>query len=33
LNKAENLYRGNIGLKDMKICVEAANEVSFDIVY
>jgi len=33
LNKKENLYKGNIGLKDMKMTVEAAQEVPLDIVY
>ncbi len=27
LNKAENLYSGKIGLKDMAICIEAAGEL------
>jgi hypothetical protein len=33
INKAKNLYKGNIGLNDMKICIEAANEVDFEIEY
>lgn len=33
LNKEKNLYKGNIGLNDMRILVEAAQIVPLDIVY
>jgi hypothetical protein len=33
INKEKSLYKGNIGLNDMKICIEAAKEVSLDIEY
>jgi len=33
INKEKNFYKGQIGLHDMKLFVEAANEVSFDIDY
>lgn len=33
LNEERNLYKGNIGLNDMKICVEAANEVKQEMEY
>ncbi len=33
LNKEKNLYKGHIGLNDMKICVMAANEVPLEIEY
>jgi hypothetical protein len=33
LNKERNLYKGNIGLNDMKLCVNAANEVPLEIEY
>ncbi|HBL75733.1 MAG: hypothetical protein A2W90_17325 [Bacteroidetes bacterium GWF2_42_66] len=31
LNKEQNLFKGAIGLHDMKLCVEAASEVSSEI--
>ena len=33
INAERKLYKGNIGLNDMKICVEAAREVPPEIVY
>ncbi|RPH31809.1 MAG: DUF4332 domain-containing protein [Bacteroidales bacterium] len=33
LNKEKNLYKGHIGLNDMKICVLAANDVPLEIEY
>ena len=33
LNKERNLYKGNIGVNDMKLCVNAAKEVPLDIEY
>lgn len=33
INAEKRLYKGNIGLNDMKICVEAAKDVSLDIQY
>ena len=33
LNEERNLYKGHIGLHDMKLCVEAAQDVSFEIEY
>lgn len=33
LNKEKNLYKGHIGLNDMKICVSASNEVPLEIEY
>ena len=33
VNKEKSLYKGNIGLNDMKICIEAAKEVSLEIEY
>lgn len=33
VNDAQGLYRGNIGLNDMKICIEAAREVDLDVRY
>jgi hypothetical protein len=33
LNKEKNLYKGHIGLNDMKICVLAANEVPLEVEY
>jgi hypothetical protein len=33
LNKEKNLYKGHIGLNDMKICVLAASEVPLEIEY
>ena len=33
LNREEHLYKGHIGLNDMKMCVEAAQLVDPDIVY
>ncbi len=33
LNKEKEIYKGNIGLRDMKRCVEAAKNVSQDIEY
>lgn len=32
-NKNKELYRGNIGLNDMKLLVEFANDLPFDIEY
>ncbi len=31
LNKERELYKGNIGAHDMKLCVEAAQGLDFDI--
>jgi len=33
LNKEKNFYKGQIGLHDMKLFVDAAKEVSFEIQY
>lgn len=33
LNEKRKLYKGHIGLHDMKLCVEAAKDVSLDIEY
>lgn len=33
LNEERNLYKGHIGLHDMKLCVEAAAEIPDDIQY
>lgn len=33
LNQERAIFRGQIGLHDMKLCVEAARELSFDIEY
>lgn len=33
LNSEKNLYKGQIGLNDMKLCVQAAKEVSLEIEY
>jgi len=33
LNKVRNLYKGNIGLNDMRLCVNAAKEVPLEIEY
>ncbi len=33
LNDEKNLYKGHIGAHDMKLCVEAAQDVTFEIVY
>ena len=33
LNKEKNLYKGNIGEHDMKLCVEAAQGLMFEIKY
>jgi hypothetical protein len=33
LNKERNLYKGNIGVNDMKLCVNAAREVPLEIEY
>ena len=33
LNGERKLYKGHIGLHDMKLCVEAAKDVSLEIVY
>jgi len=33
LNKEKNFYKGQIGLHDMKLFVDAAREVSFEIQY
>ena len=33
LNEERNLYKGHIGLHDMKLCVEAAQDVSLEIEY
>jgi hypothetical protein len=33
LNKEHKLFKGNIGLNDMKLCVNAAREVTLDIEY
>ncbi len=33
LNKERKLYKAHIGLHDMKLCVEAAQDVSLDIEY
>jgi hypothetical protein len=33
LNRKRNLYKGNIGLNDMKLCVDAAKDIPLDIEY
>jgi hypothetical protein len=33
LNEKRNLYKGHIGLHDMKLCIEAAKDLSLDIKY
>jgi hypothetical protein len=33
LNEERKLYKAHIGLHDMKLCVEAAKDVSLDIEY
>ena len=33
LNEEREIYKGHIGLHDMKLCVEAARDVSFEIEY
>jgi len=33
LNENKNFYKGTIGLHDIKLCVEAAQDVSLDIAY
>ncbi len=33
LNEEREIYKGYIGLHDMKLCVEAAKDVSFEIEY
>jgi hypothetical protein len=33
LNEEREIYKGHIGLHDMKLCVEAAKDVSLDIEY
>ncbi|MCK4662033.1 MAG: DUF4332 domain-containing protein [Bacteroidales bacterium] len=33
LNEERKLYKGHIGLHDMKLCVDAAKDVSLEIVY
>ena len=33
LNKERQIYKGHIGLHDMKLCVEAANDLDFEIDY
>ena len=33
LNKEREIYKGNIGEHDMKLCVEAAKKLDFDIEY
>ncbi len=33
LNKERELYKGNIGAHDMKLCVEAAQTLDFDVEY
>lgn len=33
LNAERAIYKGHIGLHDMKLCVEAAKDVSFDIAF
>jgi hypothetical protein len=33
LNKERKIYNGNIGAHDMKLCVEAAQGLDFDIEY
>ncbi len=33
LNKEREIYKGNIGLHDMEICVEAAQYLPLDVVY
>jgi len=33
LNEERKIYKGHIGLYDMKLCVEAAQDVSFEIDY
>ncbi len=33
LNQEREIYKGHIGLHDMKLCVEAAQDLSFEIEY
>jgi hypothetical protein len=33
LNKEREIYKGNIGTHDMKLCVEAAKYLDFEIEY
>jgi hypothetical protein len=33
LNEEREIYKGNIGAHDMKLCVEAAQGLDFDIEY
>lgn len=33
LNTEREIFKGNIGLNDMKLCIESAKELSLDIVY
>lgn len=33
LNDERRIYKGNIGMHDMKLCVQAAKEVSIDVIY
>ena len=33
LNEEKEIYKGHIGLHDMKLCVEAAKDLSFEIEY
>lgn len=33
LNKEKNLYKGHVGLNDMKICIQAASDVPLEIEY
>ena len=33
VNDAQKLYKGNIGLNDVRMCIEAAQEVDLDVKY
>ena len=33
LKQERQIYKGNIGANDMKLCVEAARGLSFELVY
>ena len=33
LNEEREIYKGHIGVHDMKLCVEVAQTLSFDIQY
>lgn len=33
VNEAQRLHKGNIGLNDVKICIEAAHQVDLDVEF